>query len=56
MVGAREEKLGTANPGTEEEKRRLVQLLKEAGKVTGRKAKSLQTLIDSDLMTSSALR
>ncbi|ESQ34106.1 hypothetical protein EUTSA_v10007008mg [Eutrema salsugineum] len=56
VVGAREEKLGTANPGTEEEKRRLVQLLKEAGKVTGRKAKSLQTLIDSDLMTSSALR
>ncbi|XP_018434549.2 protein KINESIN LIGHT CHAIN-RELATED 3 [Raphanus sativus] len=56
VVGAREEKLGTANPGTEEEKRRLVQLLKEAGKVTGRKAKSLQTLIDSDLMTSSAHR
>ncbi|RID46342.1 hypothetical protein BRARA_I03012 [Brassica rapa] len=56
VVGAREEKLGTANPGTEEGKRRLVQLLKEAGKVTGRKAKSLQTLIDSDLMTSSALR
>ncbi|KAL0695504.1 hypothetical protein Bca4012_062684 [Brassica carinata] len=56
VVGAREEKLGTANPGTEEEKRRLVQLLKEAGKVTGRKAKSLQTLIDSDLMTSSAFR
>ncbi|CAH8349767.1 unnamed protein product [Eruca vesicaria subsp. sativa] len=56
VVGAREEKLGTANVDTEEEKTRLVQLLKEAGKVTGRKAKSLQTLIDSDLMTSSALR
>ncbi|KAJ0247483.1 Protein KINESIN LIGHT CHAIN-RELATED 3 [Hirschfeldia incana] len=56
VVGAREEKLGTANVDTEEEKGRLVQLLKEAGKVTGRKAKSLQTLIDSDLMASSALR
>ncbi|KAJ4879835.1 Tetratricopeptide repeat (TPR)-like superfamily protein [Raphanus sativus] len=56
VVGAREEKLGTANVDTEEEKGRLVQLLKEAGKVTGRKAKSLQTLIDSDLMTSSHLR
>ncbi|CAG7899226.1 unnamed protein product [Brassica rapa] len=37
VVGAREEKLGTANLDTEEEKRRL-------------------TLIDSDLLTSSALR
>ncbi|KAL0698801.1 hypothetical protein Bca4012_054923 [Brassica carinata] len=55
VVGAREEKLGTANLDTEEEKGRLVQLLKEAGKATGRKAKSLQTLIDSDLLTSSAL-
>ncbi|KAF8084102.1 hypothetical protein N665_0734s0025 [Sinapis alba] len=55
VVGARKEKLGTANLDTKEEKTRLVQLLKEAGKVTGRKAKSLQTLIDSDLMTSSAL-
>lgn len=56
MVGVREEKLGTANPVTEDEKRRLVQLLKEAGNVTGRKAKSLKTLIDSDLTSSSALR
>ncbi|XP_010499231.1 PREDICTED: uncharacterized protein LOC104776804 isoform X1 [Camelina sativa] len=55
VVGVREEKLGTANPVTEDEKKRLVQLLKEAGNVTGRKAKSLKTLIDSDL-TSSALR
>ncbi|XP_010478089.1 PREDICTED: uncharacterized protein LOC104757077 [Camelina sativa] len=55
VVGVREEKLGTANPVTEDEKKRLVQLLKEAGNVTGRKAKSLKILIDSDL-TSSALR
>ncbi|CAN8304105.1 unnamed protein product [Cochlearia groenlandica] len=54
VVGVREEKLGTANPGTEEEKKRLVQLLKESGKVTGRKAKSLQTLIDSDIITTSS--
>ena len=56
VVGVREEKLGTANPVTEDEKRRLAQLLKEAGNVTGRKAKSLKTLIDSDLTSSSALR
>lgn len=56
VVGVREEKLGTANPVTEDEKKRLVQLLKEAGNVTGRKAKSLKTLIDSDLTSSSALR
>uniref|UniRef100_A0A1J3EAS2 Nephrocystin-3 n=1 Tax=Noccaea caerulescens TaxID=107243 RepID=A0A1J3EAS2_NOCCA len=56
VVGVREEKLGTANSGTEDEKKRLVQLLKESGKVSRRKAKSLKTLIDSELMTSSALR
>ncbi|GAB2289543.1 hypothetical protein Dimus_023853 [Dionaea muscipula] len=49
VVGLREEKLGTANPDVDDEKQRLAELLKEAGKVRSRKARSLETLLDSNL-------
>ncbi|XAR58194.1 hypothetical protein NMG60_11026607 [Bertholletia excelsa] len=45
IVGIREEKLGTANPDVDEEKRRLTELLKEAGRVRNRKGMSLETLL-----------
>ncbi|XP_058091657.1 protein KINESIN LIGHT CHAIN-RELATED 2-like [Magnolia sinica] len=45
VVRIREEKLGTANPDVDDEKRRLGELLKEAGRVRTRKAKSLETLM-----------
>lgn len=45
VVRIREEKLGTANPDVDDEKRRLAELLKEAGRVRNRKAKSLETLL-----------
>lgn len=48
VVGMREEKLGTANPDVDDEKRRLAELLKEAGKVRSRKARSLETLLDAN--------
>ncbi|KAL2935995.1 Protein KINESIN LIGHT CHAIN-RELATED 3 [Bienertia sinuspersici] len=48
VVGMREEKLGTANPDVDDEKRRLAELLKEAGKVRSRKARSLENLLDSN--------
>ncbi|XP_077244087.1 protein KINESIN LIGHT CHAIN-RELATED 2-like [Tasmannia lanceolata] len=48
VVGIREEKLGTANPDVEDEKKRLAELLKEAGRVRNRKAKSLETLLDTN--------
>lgn len=41
----REEKLGTANPDVDDEKRRLAELLKEAGRVGSRSSKSLQKLL-----------
>ncbi|CAJ2665413.1 unnamed protein product [Trifolium pratense] len=48
VVGMREEKLGTANPDVDDEKRRLAELLKEAGRARNRKSKrSLETLLDS---------
>ncbi|XP_068638933.1 protein KINESIN LIGHT CHAIN-RELATED 3-like [Aristolochia californica] len=47
VVGIREEKLGTANPEVDDEKRRLAELLKEAGRASSRKAKSLETLLDT---------
>ena len=46
VLKLREEKLGIANPDFEDEKRRLAELLKEAGKTRDRKAKSLKNLID----------
>uniref|UniRef100_A0A5B6Z3Y8 Uncharacterized protein n=1 Tax=Davidia involucrata TaxID=16924 RepID=A0A5B6Z3Y8_DAVIN len=46
VVGMREEKLGTANPDVDDEKKRLAELLKEAGRVRNRKARSLENLLD----------
>ncbi|GAA0147672.1 microtubule binding motor protein [Lithospermum erythrorhizon] len=45
VVGMREEKLGTANPDVDDEKRRLSELLKEAGRVRNWKSRSLETLL-----------
>ncbi|KAF8113558.1 LOW QUALITY PROTEIN: hypothetical protein N665_0048s0019 [Sinapis alba] len=42
----REEKLETANPDFEDKKKRLAELLKEAGRLRNYKAKSLQNIID----------
>ncbi|KAM7509920.1 hypothetical protein LguiB_008795 [Lonicera macranthoides] len=47
LVGMREEKLGTANPEVNDEKRRLAQLLKEAGRVRNRKSRSLEALLEN---------
>ena len=44
----REEKLGTANPEVDDEKRRLAELLKQAGRVRNRKGKSLENLLGSN--------
>lgn len=46
VVGMREEKLGTANPDVDDEKKRLAELLREAGRARSRKAKSLEHLLD----------
>ena len=51
VVGMREEKLGTANPDVDDEKRRLGELLKDAGRVRNRKARSLETLLDVNSQT-----
>ncbi|KAL5793173.1 hypothetical protein ACOSP7_001767 [Xanthoceras sorbifolium] len=48
VVGMREEKLGTANPDVDDEKRRLAELLKEAGRARSRKSRSLVTLLDTN--------
>ncbi|KAL8097949.1 protein KINESIN LIGHT CHAIN-RELATED 3-like isoform X2 [Apium graveolens] len=48
VVGMREEKLGTANPDVDYEKKRLAELLKEAGRVRSRKARSLENLLDAN--------
>ncbi|KAK4754778.1 hypothetical protein SAY87_008535 [Trapa incisa] len=45
VVGIREEKLGTANPDVDDEKRRLGEMLKEAGRVRKRKPRPLETLL-----------
>lgn len=47
ILKVREEMLGTANPEVDEEKRRLEELLKEAGRARKKKAKSLQNLLGS---------
>ncbi|KAG5539480.1 hypothetical protein RHGRI_019881 [Rhododendron griersonianum] len=46
VLKLREEKLGTANPDFDDEKKRLADLLKEAGRSRNKKAKSLENLID----------
>ncbi|KAJ4825829.1 Protein KINESIN LIGHT CHAIN-RELATED 1 [Turnera subulata] len=48
ILKVREEKLGTANPDVVDEKRRLAELLKEAGKSRSRKGKSLEHLLGSN--------
>ncbi|CAL5441158.1 unnamed protein product [Camellia sinensis] len=48
VVGMREEKLGTANPDVDDEKKRLGELLKEAGRVRSRKSRSLENLLDAN--------
>ncbi|XP_058100521.1 protein KINESIN LIGHT CHAIN-RELATED 1-like [Magnolia sinica] len=48
ILKVREEKLGTANPDVDDEKKRLGELLKEAGRSRNRKAKSLENLLGSN--------
>ncbi|KAJ7951331.1 Protein KINESIN LIGHT CHAIN-RELATED 3 [Quillaja saponaria] len=49
ILKVREEKLGTANPDVDDEKKRLSELLKEAGRIRSRKGKkSLENLLDSN--------
>ncbi|KAJ7956249.1 Protein KINESIN LIGHT CHAIN-RELATED 3 [Quillaja saponaria] len=48
VVGIREEKLGTANPDVDDEKRRLAELLKEAGRVRNTRSRSLENFLDSN--------
>lgn len=48
ILKMREEKLGTANPDVDDEKKRLYELLREAGRVRNRKGKSLENLIESN--------
>ncbi|KAF5459884.1 hypothetical protein F2P56_019796 [Juglans regia] len=48
VVGTREVKLGTANPDVSDEKRRLAELLKEAGRARNRKVRSLENLLDAN--------
>ncbi|KAJ7945875.1 Protein KINESIN LIGHT CHAIN-RELATED 3 [Quillaja saponaria] len=48
VVGMREEKLGTANPDVDDEKRRLAELLKEAGRVRNTRGRSLEDLLDTN--------
>ncbi|KAI4355260.1 hypothetical protein L6164_004049 [Bauhinia variegata] len=47
ILKMREEKLGTANPDVDDEKKRLYELLREAGRVRNKRGKSLENLIDS---------
>ncbi|CAA2985647.1 protein KINESIN LIGHT CHAIN-RELATED 1-like [Olea europaea var. sylvestris] len=51
VLKLREEKLGTANPDFDDEKKRLAELLKAAGRSRNKKAKSLETLIDPNSNT-----
>ncbi|CAA7402523.1 unnamed protein product [Spirodela intermedia] len=48
VLKLREEKLGTAHPDVEDEKKRLAELLKEAGRGRNRTAKSLENLLDAN--------
>ncbi|GAB4849191.1 hypothetical protein Ancab_004001 [Ancistrocladus abbreviatus] len=51
VVGMREEKLGTADPIVDDEKRRLAELLKEAGRQRSRKSSSLEALLNKNCHT-----
>ncbi|PQQ16116.1 protein KINESIN LIGHT CHAIN-RELATED 1 [Prunus yedoensis var. nudiflora] len=48
ILKVREEKLGTAHPDFDDEKKRLADLLKEAGRARNRKGKSLENLLGSN--------
>ncbi|KAM1672616.1 hypothetical protein TB2_040860 [Malus domestica] len=48
VLRVKEEKLGTANPDFDDEKKRLAHLLKEAGRARNRKGKSLENLLHSN--------
>ncbi|KAK4578059.1 hypothetical protein RGQ29_028261 [Quercus rubra] len=48
ILKVREQKLGTANPDAEDEKMRLVELLKDTKRTRNRKGKSLENLLDSN--------
>ncbi|XP_019428985.1 PREDICTED: protein KINESIN LIGHT CHAIN-RELATED 2-like isoform X2 [Lupinus angustifolius] len=48
ILKMREEQLGTANPDVDDEKKRLNELLREAGRVRNKHGKSLENLIDSN--------
>ena len=48
VLKLREEKLGTAHPDVEDEKKRLTELLKEAGRTRNRTTKSLENLLDGN--------
>ena len=54
VLKVREEKLGTANPDVEDEKQRLAELLKEAGRSRNRKQKSLEGLFGGSAQRSGA--
>ncbi|KAM7275473.1 hypothetical protein ACFE04_017339 [Oxalis oulophora] len=49
ILKMREEKLGTANPDVNDEKSRLAELLKEAGRTQNRNGKKLESFFDSEL-------
>ncbi|KAF4400985.1 hypothetical protein G4B88_013826 [Cannabis sativa] len=49
ILRVREDKLGTANPDVDDEKKRLTQLLREVGRSRNRKAKSLENLLGSSI-------
>lgn len=49
ILKVREEKLGTANPDVDDEKKRLTQLLREVGRARNRKGKSLENLLGSNI-------
>ncbi|KAE8667612.1 1-deoxy-D-xylulose 5-phosphate reductoisomerase [Hibiscus syriacus] len=48
VIQTREEKLGTANSEVCDEKKRLAELLEEAGRGESRKGRSLETLLDAN--------
>ncbi|XP_071722038.1 protein KINESIN LIGHT CHAIN-RELATED 1-like [Rutidosis leptorrhynchoides] len=48
ILNAREEKLGTANPDVDDEKKRLAELLKEVGRSRNRNGKKLESFLGSN--------
>ncbi|CAI0455232.1 unnamed protein product [Linum tenue] len=51
VVRMREQKLGTANPEVVDEKRRLAELLKEAGRARNRKSIALLSFLDTEVQS-----